>query len=329
MTNNKEDKPSNHAKNFILFESKEQKRPRKILAYSFESVDQENRIKLITDFKPYGGHYLYTIELLNESFASITDVKMKIFYSNFLTITRNFPPTLYIPGPVIEGDSFKISIDFDEINERSQKDIQLHFSPLSLGHRGEIKTIVTFVNSKDFIRVVNSDPVELLLDEITIIPKIIPSTYIREFSQIPGMKRAIISMGVGTSATLNPEIYFNLLEQVFLRNNLQLISKDKERMILWYFGAELESKDDVLLIGQIVSNKIELIGTSKNHQVLISFITLFSNKLREEIIARGIVDSLDRIHDLDCKFCGTVLPYFPRQDEEIQCNKCKYEQIVW
>jgi hypothetical protein len=167
------------------------------------------------------------------------------------------------------------------------------------------------------------------LDKITIIPKIIPSSYIREFSQIPGMKRAITSMGVGTSGTLNPEIYFNLLEQVFLRNNVQLITKDKDRMILWYFGAELESRDDVLLIGQIASNKIELIATSKNHQVLISFLTLFSNKFREEVVARGIVNSLDRIHDVECKYCGTVLPYFPKQNEEIQCNKCNYEQVVW
>ena len=185
------------------------------------------------------------------------------------------------------------------------------------------------MNNKDFIRVLNSGPINILLEKITINPKIIPSSYVREFSLIPGMKRAIKSLGVGSSGIYDPDLYFNLLEQVFLRNNLQLITKDPERKILWYFGSDLESRDDFLIVGQIASNKVEIIGTSKNHHVLISFLTSFSNEFKEHLLLREIVNKLEDIHDLECKSCGAILPYFPKKGEEIICTKCKYEQLVW
>jgi len=316
-------------KNLVIFKSKEDQKSKKLPKYSFETIDQENKIKLLHEFKPYGGHYVLSIQLLNESLAPISEVKIKINYSNFLTLTRSYPPTIYIPEPIIEGEMFKIILEFDELNERSKKQVNLHFTPLSLGVEGEIKTIVTYVNNKDFVRVLNSDPFNIMLDKITINPKIIPSSYVREFSQIPRMKRASKSLGFGTQGNFDPKLYFNLLEQVFLRNSLQLITKDPEKRILWYFGSDIESRDEVLIIGQVVSNKVEIIGTSKNHHVLISFLTSFSNEFKEHLIIREIVNNLDDIHDLECKYCGAILPYFPKKGEEIQCSKCKYEQLLW
>jgi len=185
------------------------------------------------------------------------------------------------------------------------------------------------VNNKDFVRVLNSESCEIELEKITIMPKIIPSSYIREFSQIPGMKRAIKSIGIGTQGEGNPDLYFDLLEQVFLKNSLQRIARDPQKNILWYFGSDLESRDDVLVIGQITSNKVEIMGTSKNHHVLISFLTIFTNEFKELILVEEIVNSLNHIYDLECKYCGAILPYFSKKDEEIKCVKCKYKQIVW
>jgi len=78
-----------------------------------------------------------------------------------------------------------------------------------------------------------------------------------------------------------------------------------------------------------VANKVELIATSKNHHILISFLTLFSNEFKEHILIREFVSSQEQIYDLECKSCGTILPYFPKKGEEIVCSKCSYEQIVW
>jgi len=313
----------------VTFKSKEERKSKKLPKYSFETIDQENKIKLLHEFKPYGGHYVLSIHLLNESLAPISEVKIKLSYSNFLTLTRSYPPTIYFPEPIEDGEISKLILEFDKLNERSKKQINLHFTPVSLGNKGEIRTIITYVNNKDFVRVLNSDPVNIMLDKITIYPKIIPSSYVREFSQIPGMKRAIKSIGIGTQGINDPDLYFNLLEQVFLKNSLQLITKDPEKKILWYFGSDLESRDDVLIIGKVASNKVEIIGTSKNHHVLISFLTSFSNEFKEHLLIREIVSRLDDIHDLECKYCGDILPYFPKKGEVIQCSKCNYEQIIW
>jgi hypothetical protein len=329
MKEKKDTSNPDRTQDLVIFRSKEELDRKELPKFSYEVFDQENKIKLLHEFKPYGGHYVLSIQLLNESMAPISEVKIKISYSNFLTLTRSYPPTIYIPEPIIEGEITKITLEFDEMNERSKKQINLHFTPLLLGAEGEIRTIVTYVNNKDFIRVLNSDSINVMLDKVSINPKIIPSSYVREFSQIPHMKRAIKSLGIGSTVTNNPDLYFNLLEQVFLRNSLQLITKNPEKRILWYFGSDIESRDDVLIIGQIKSNKVEIIGMSKNHHVLISFLTSFSIEFKEHILLREAVHSLDDIYELECKYCGSILPYFPKKGEEIQCSKCKYEQLVW
>ena len=312
----------------VIFKGKESTKDVKPEEYSFEQIDQEDKIKLLTDFRPYGSHYVLSLQLLNESLAPITTVRIKISFPLFLIITRNYPHTLYITSFEEEGLS-RVNIEFDELNERSSKQINLHFAPLSLDHEGEIRTIFTYVNNKDYVRVINSNPISITLDILTINPKIIPSSYIREFSQIPGMKRAIRSLGVGRSYNNPPELYFNILEQVFLRNHLQLITKDADKKILWFFGSDLESRDDILIIGQLVSDKVEIIVSSKNHQILISFLTLLSNEFKEQVVINELVTTLDQIYDLECKYCGAILPFFPKKGEEIACSKCNYEQLVW
>jgi hypothetical protein len=324
MTDKDNGANSDNTHNLVIFkERKEQAQ------FSFETIVQEDKIRLANDFKPYGRHFRYSIKIHNDSLASITELKVKIDYPKFLEITRSYPLTVYVPEGVEERGNLKSVVEFDEINEKSSKEIHLYFTPQSLGHHGEIKTIVTYVNNKDFVRVLNSEAVGIRLNEIMIMPKIIPSSRIGEFARVPGMKKAIKSMGVELHSPLNPDIFYNIVEQIFRRNNLQLIAKDPEKKILWYFGADVDLRDDVLIIGQIVSNKVEIITLSKNHTELISFLTLLSNGVMEHILERGIVSTIDRIHDLECKYCGAVLPYFPKTEEEITCPKCNYEQIVW
>jgi len=315
-----------HPQNLVIFKSKVDKKQDK---FTFETIDQEDKIKLAYDFQPHGGHYRYSIQLNNESLAPITSVKIKIDYSKSFTLTRSYPPTIYIPEPIDEKKMLKLNIEFDELNERSSKQINLHFTPIALGDKGEIKTVITYVTTKDFVRALNTNPIEIMLDEITIIPKIIPSTYIREFSQKQGMKRAIKSIGIGKLEEYDTELYFNLLEQVFIRNHLQLITKDPAKKVLWYFGSDLESKEDVLVIGQIIANKIEIIVISTNHHILISFLTLFTHEFKEHLLIREIVSSPEQIYELECKYCGAILPYFPNKGEEIACKNCNFEQMLW
>ena len=63
-----------------------------------------------------------------------------------------------------EEGLLKINIEIDELNERTSKQINLHFTPLSLGEEGEIRTIVTYINNQDYVRAINSDPAKISLD---------------------------------------------------------------------------------------------------------------------------------------------------------------------
>ena len=104
------------------------------------------------------------------------------------------------------------------------------------------------------------------------------------------------------------------MEQILRFHNMQLIAKDIKNRRLWYYGkvwnkneVETSNEFEVLVIGQIESNKIEFL----------------------RILSTGIIKSKDQIHDLECKNCGLALSSFPAKGESIECENCNYDQIVW
>jgi hypothetical protein len=322
-------KSSPKAHDLVYFKAKEEPPTKEVDTYSFEKVDQEDKIKLATDYRPFGNHFQYSILIDNQSSAPITEMKIKVKFPEFFTFSRCYPATINIPDIKLEKNIKQINLEFDELNERSKKQIHLHFSPNSLNNTGEIRTIVTYVNNKDTIRVLDSRPAEITIDGITIEPKVVPSSFIREFARQPGIKKTIKSIGVGTKHTIDPEIFFEILERLFYSRNFQLVAKDLNKKILWYFGTESFIKEDLLVIGQIISNKIEIIGSSLNHFLLISLLTQISNDFKDQLISNGIIKSKNDIYELECKNCGAIFPYFPQKKEKIACKNCNNEEVIW
>ncbi|MFX1501888.1 MAG: hypothetical protein ACFFDH_13070 [Promethearchaeota archaeon] len=316
-------------RDIVFFKSKDDTRAKEIDTYSFEKVDQEDKIKLATDYRPFGNHFQYTIYIENQSEAPITEMKIKMKFPNFLTFSRCFPTTINIPDIKLEENVNQINIEFDVLNEKSNKQMNLHFVPNSVDNMGEIRTIVTYVNNKDTVRVLDSRPTHISVDKITIEPKVVLSSYIREFSRISGIKNAIKSMGVGVEPLVHPNIFFEILEEVFLNQNFQMVTKDLNNKILWYFGIESLIKQEVLAIGQVISNKIEIIASSSNQYLLISLLTQISNEFKDHLISKRIIKSKDDVFNLECTNCGAILPYFPQKEEPIECKNCKYEQVIW
>ncbi len=329
MAKKENDKSFYEPHDLVYFKTKEDDERKAIDKYSFEKIDQEDKIKLVNNYQPFGSHFQYSILVDNQSLAPITELKIKVNIPSFLTLSRCYPPSVSIPLLNPNKDSNQLTLELDELNEKSNKQIHLHFIPNALDRKGEIRTIVTYVNNKDTIRVLDSRPAEITIDNISIEPKVVPSSFIRDFSQTPGIKKAIKSMGIAINHQIDPGIYFDLLEQIFLLNNFQLVAKDAEKKILWYFGTESIIKEDILAIGQIISNKVEIIASSFNHYLLVSFLTLLSNEFKEAILSKGIIKSKDQIFNLECRYCGAILPFFPNKGNSIGCTKCNNEQIVW
>ncbi len=298
--------------------------------YSLESVDQENAIKLMTDLRPFSGKYRYLIAIINESIAPITEIKVRVKYPSFLNFNRISPPNIKIKSiDKLDKFTYQVSINFDEIDGNQNKQIALYFTPENFNKMGEIKTFVTFVNNKDFVRVLNSDPAEIKIDPILIEPKILPSNEVRNFLQTDNIKKGIRSLGVAVENDINFGLYFNNLEHILKLNNLHLITKDEEKMIAWFFGNDVESKEDILVIGQILNNKIEILAASRLHRLIISFLTKIVINLKKRLMSTGYVKNEDDFIDLECKYCGAILSKFPNKGEQITCNNCKIPQIVW
>jgi len=329
MAKKENNKSSFKMQGIVFFKIKDDTQAKKVKPYFYEKVDQEDKIKLATDFRPYGSHFQYSIFIDNQSSAPVTEMKIKIKFPEFLTFSKYYPQSITCSGIKTEKNIKQINLEINELIEKTNQQIHLHFTANSLDNVGEIRTIVTYVNNRNTIRVLDSRPSEITINGIIIEPKVVPSSFIREFAQQRGIKKAIKSMGIGIKHQIDPEMFFEILEQLFNLRNFQLVSKDLTKKILWYFGTESMIKEDVLVIGQIISNKIEIIASSPNHYLIISLLIKISNDLNNYLISNGIINSKDDIYDLECKNCGAILPYFPPKRKPIECKNCKYEQVIW
>jgi len=315
----------------ILFREPTAREIKKFESISLENIIQEDKINLLCKSEPFGGSYLYSLLLSNNSFAPITEIKIRARIPRFLKLCRSTPPTITIETINFEEDEkeTQVKIEFEALKGKAQKQIDLFLCPLSLEEKGEIRSSITFVNNSDFVRAIDTDAIIIQFDPFSVERKILPSAEVKKFLQKPGIKKAIKSIGIGIEKFFDENYYFNQITKIIQDQNFQLISKDNDNKIVWFFGTDLVSGNDVLVIGQIISGKIEWLAASQNHPLLISILTKFLNTFKEEMLILNQINSEDQIYHLECKYCGNILSSFPGKGKSIECNKCNYEQVIW
>ncbi len=331
MAKKNRDQDQEDMSELILFREPTAKEIKKFESVSLEYIDQEDKINLVCKSEPFGGNYLYSLLISNNSVDPITEIKIRVRIPRFLKLCRSTPPTITIETINFEEDEeeTQVKIEFEVIKGKAQKQINLYFCPLSLEEKGEIRSSVTFVNNVDFVRAIDTDAITIQFDPFSIERKILPSAEVKKFLQKPGIKKAIKSIGIGIEKFFDENYYFNQITKIIQDQNFQLIIKDKDNKIAWFFGTELVSGIDVLVIGQIISGKIEWLAASQNHPLLISILTNFINSFKEEMMILNQINSEDQIFHLECKYCGNILSSFPGKGKSIECNKCNYEQVIW
>jgi len=330
MSNRKDTVDEEDIKGLVVFrEDKAQKSQKKQETESLEYIDQEDKIKLVYDFKAFGANYLFSLLIANQSLAPITETKIRVRYPDFLFLSRSDPPTVSIDSLDIEEGEFQTRIEFEKIKEKSEKQVNLFFNPTRLEDEGNIRVYITFVNNADFVRALDSEPITVRFDPISIERKILPTSEVSKFLNQNGIKKAIKSVGIAIDEPFENDYYFTMIQQTIQEFNFQLITEQKEKMIAWYFGTDLVSGKDILVIGQIVANKLEWLCASKEPNVLISLLTNIHNEFINRLVINNVITAVDQVINLECKYCGAILPKFPKKGVLIECSKCKYEQIVW
>lgn len=331
MAKKNKDRDREDVRELILFHEPTAQEIKKFESVSLEYIDQEDKINLVCKSEPFGGNYLYSLVISNNSVDPITEIKIRVRFPRFLKLCRNTPPTITIETINFEEDEeeTQVKIEFEVLKGKGQKQINLYFCPLSLEEKGEIRASVTFLNNVDFVRAIDTDAIIIQFDPFSVERKILPSAEVKKFLQKPEIKKAIKSIGVGIEKFFDENYYFNQITKIIQDENFQLIIKDNDNKIVWFYGTELVSGNDVLVIGQIVSGKIEWLAASQNHSLLISILTNFVNKFKEEMMILNQINSEDQIYHLECKYCGNILSSFPGKGKSIECNKCNYEQVIW
>ncbi|MHA1671662.1 MAG: hypothetical protein ACTSV5_13970 [Promethearchaeota archaeon] len=297
---------------------------------SLEQIDQEDKIKIIHELKPFGSLYRYSSLIANQSKAPIKEVKIKIRFPEFLDLIRSDPPNMILDPINLEEDEDKqVRIQFNELAPESHHQVNVFLFPLDLEAEGEIRSYVTFVNNKDFVRALDSKPILIIFNPISIERIIVPSSHITHFSKSTENSRAIKSIGVGVDSEFDLDFCFKHLCQAIQDQNFQLITSNEENRIAWYFGVDLVSSENILIIGQVNQNKIEWIAVGKNPHLLICLLSKISNAFGAAMIINGTIESINQIYDLECKYCGTPLSYMPKKRTTITCQKCNNSQVVW
>lgn len=334
MSNRKNTSNEEDIKGLVVFrEDKAQKSQQQQEVAPIEYIDQEDKIKLVYDFKPFGGNYLFSLVIANQSLAPITEIKIRVRYPDFLFLSRSDPPTVTIDSIDLEEGEFQTRIEFEKIDEHSNKQVNLFFNPFRLEDEGTIRAYITFVNNADFVRALDSDPIPIRFDPISIERKILPTSKVSEFLNQNEIKKAIKSVGIAIDNPFDDDYYFTLIQQTIQQFNFQLITEQKEKKKkeyhAWYFGTELVSSKDILVIGQVVANKLEWLCASQEPSILISLLTNIYNEFINRLVINNVINDVDQVINLECKYCGAILPKFPKKGVEIECSKCKYKQTAW
>jgi len=320
----------------LLFDSLSVQKSKKVEPEPLQYIDQENKIKMVYKLVPFGGNYLYSLLIMNQSADPITELKIRIIIPEFFKLCRSTPPTVTIESLKSddEGDNEgyeekQVKMEFELLNSNAQKQVNLYLCPLKLETKGKIRSFITFVNNADYIRAIDTDSIKIALDPFSIERKIIPQSEIKRFLEKPWIKKANKSIGIGIDRIFDEDYLFEQIIKTIQNNNFQLILKNPSNKISWFCGTDLVSGNDILVIGQILSGKIEWLAASTDAHLIISILTNFINEFKREMILLGIISSEDQVYQLECKYCGNILPYFPGKGKTIECNKCNYEQIIW
>ncbi|MFX1287081.1 MAG: hypothetical protein ACFFFY_00795 [Promethearchaeota archaeon] len=336
MAKKRIDQTPEHAHELILFRELSAKDSIKFEPEPLQYVDQEDKINMVYKLVPFGGNYLFSLLIKNQSADPITELKIRIIFPDFFELSRSSPPTLTIESLETDEQSDdegikqkQVKMEFEILNANSQKQINLYLCPLLIEKKGKIRSYITFVNNKDFIRAIDTDSINIVLEPFSIERKIIPQAEIKKFLEKPWIKKANKSIGIDFTGTLDETYFFEQILKTILDMNFQLILRNQNNKISWSCGTDLVSGNDILVIGQIVAGKIEWLAASPNPHLLISVLTNFVNLFKREMIRLGHITSDDQVYQLECKYCGNTLPYFPGKGKSIECNKCNYEQVVW
>jgi len=320
----------------LLFDSLSAQESKKVEPEPLQYVDQEDKIKMVYKLVPFGGNYLYSLLIMNQSADPITELKIRIIIPEFFRLCRSTPPTVTIDflksDDVGNNEGYEekqVQMEFELLNSNTQKQINLYISPLKLETKGNIRSFITFVNNAGFIRAIDTDSINIELDPFSIERKIIPQSEIKRFLEKPWIKKANKSIGIGLDGIFNEDYFFEQIIKTIQDNNFQLILKNHSNKISWFCGTDLVSGNDILVIGQVLAGKIEWLAASINPHLIISILTNFVNEFKREMILIGHISSEDQVYQLECKYCGNILPNFPGKGKTIECNKCNYEQIIW
>jgi hypothetical protein len=331
MSNRKNNSDEEDIKGLVVFrEDKAQKSQQQQQEVApLEYIDQEDKIKLVYDFKPFGANYLFSLVVANQSLAPISEIKIRVRYPDFLFLSRSDPPTVSIDSLDLEEGEFQTRIEFEKIEKNTDRQVNLFFNPTRLKEEGTIRAYITFVNNADFVRALDSEPITIRFKSITIERKILPTAEVSKFLNQNEIKKAIKSIGIAIDTPFDNDYYYAMVKQTIQYFNFQLITEQKEKKIAWYFGTEMVSGRDILVIGQIVANKLEWLCASQEASILISLLTNIYNEFLNRLIINNVITSVGQIVDLECRYCGAILPKFPKKGVPIECQQCKYEQIVW
>ena len=339
MERNKKDKNQEETHELLLFNEDTGTGSKSFEPELLEYVDQEDKINMVYKLVPFGGNYLYSLLITNQSADPITEVKIRIIFPGFFKLCRSTPPTLILESLESGEDEYnsdqkeieqqQVVMEFESLEGDSKKQINLYLCPLFLEEKGIIRSFVTFVNNADFIRAIDTEAIPIQFDPFSIERKIIPSSEIKQFLEKPLIKKAIKSIGIGLDSQLDDNYYFEHTSKIVETHNFQQIIKDQNNNISWFFGTDLVSGNDILIICQVSGHKIEWLAASANPHLLISLLTKFITDFEGEMITLGHIESKEQIFTLECKYCGNTLAYFPPKGEFIECDKCNYEQIVW
>ncbi|MHA1699631.1 MAG: hypothetical protein ACTSWN_12375 [Promethearchaeota archaeon] len=258
------------------------------------------------------------LKLQNLSNGEVKQISIKVLLPDRIKIFRIEPDFLM-------RRDYGIEIQVARINPQSYRRILIYLTPYECNDF-EISFFVQYVDDGGMYNSIEEKIVVKVQMPELIIKENVNEDDLSRLVQRDLPYRGVRSFGLPKSANLNK--VFSILKNLVIANKFKIIreksSDENCYFIAWCHSSYKEQDEhlDIVLIIQILNNKLELFTMGQKPENVINSLTYISSRISNEFIKKKIIQDTDSLHELYCLSCGGILPICPEPGRLYTCTFC-------
>ncbi|TFH31219.1 MAG: hypothetical protein E4G98_00495 [Promethearchaeota archaeon] len=289
-----------------------------------KEIDQKNLISVEMNVKIIGIKTVLVIGISNASGFHITEGKMRLRFDDFLQIRPQFDDHEF------ERNEGELMIFINELPAQSSQTLRIYIYDME-NRKFDIDGFFQYRNNTFTMRFIKMEQINVDFNLPPIVPSKCDIGEIKTMMKDPDYFKRM--QGIGSPIICDFNEIMRLFDEILQKYQLVQILKHNDPTPMWFYSGKIQDPNeemlDLLAIPQVKNEFFALYVSCKNGNIVSTFIHNIILDFQNYLINRKFLPKDFRVIDLNCTSCQTVLDRFPKSEEEIVCQKCGYNQVIW